>query len=370
MLYAVAENYLVSGDRAAFDRSLPQTLKALDWTLQQVRSASQVGPTAGLINGPLNDITGNGYWTFNQAYIFAGLDQMSKALEKAANPRAEECRLAAAKFKATLERAVGLSTVASPLVQLKDHTWVPYTPSDASRPGRNYEQWYPSDVDTGPLHLPRLNALPSDGDLTGAMLNDHEDNLFLHGWGLANEPVYDQQGTVYLFRDDAKAAIRTFYSMMAGGFSHGAFEPVEHRWRWGQYFGPPSTDGAWFELYRNMLIHDVDSHTLLLGQATPRAWLEDGKHIKVTNAPTWAGTLSLEINSSAATGKIHADLSCLQCKPGEKIVLRLRHPEGKPIRSVTVNGESWNNFSVAKEWIEIPNAASKPYAIDAMYQTP
>src|ERR1700676_4816995 len=88
MLYAVAQNYLLSGDRAAFDKSLPDTLKALDWILLQVRSASQApGSTSGLVNGPLNDITGAGYWYFNQAYLYAGLDQMSKALQKAGQPR-------------------------------------------------------------------------------------------------------------------------------------------------------------------------------------------------------------------------------------------------------------------------------------------
>jgi hypothetical protein len=368
MLYAVAENYLVSGDRAAFDKSLPETLKALDWTLRLTHSASQThGPTAGLVEGPLNDITGTGYWLFNQAYLYAGLDLFAKALQKAGNPRAEECRIAAAQFRKDLIHAVELSTVASPLVELRDHTWIPYTPSNAARPGRNYEQWYPSDVDTGPLHLPRLNALPSDGDLADAMLNDHEDNLFLHAWGLANEPVYDQQGTAYLQRDDAKAAIRTFYSMMAGGFSHGVYEPVEHRWRWGQYFGPPSTDGAWFELYRNMLLRELDSDTLLIGQATPRAWLEDGKQIKVDNAPTQAGKVSFEIDSSAATGKIHATVRIDQCRSGEQILLRLRHPEGKPLRTVNVNGQKWKDFNVKQEWIRIPQASSEPYSIDAAY---
>ena len=102
-------------------------------------------------------------------------------------------------------------------------------------------------------------------------------NMYLHGWGMANEPVYNPQATAYLLRDEPKAAIQAFYSMMACAFSHTVYEPVEHRWRWGQYFGPPSTDGAWFELYRNMLVRELDDHTLILGQATPRAWLQDGK---------------------------------------------------------------------------------------------
>ena len=100
------------------------------------------------------------------------------------------------------------------------------------------------------------------------------------GW--LNEPVYNMQGTVYLYRDEPEAAIRTFYTTMACAFSHVQLEPVEHRWAWGQYFGPPSTDGAWFELYRNMLLNELSGEsTLFIGQAVPRAWLVDGKSITI-----------------------------------------------------------------------------------------
>ena len=70
---------------------------------------------------------------------------------------------------------------------------------------------------------------------------------------------------------------------MSSGFSHSVYEPVEHRWRWGQYFGPPSTDGAWFEIYRNMLVREDNSTTIMLAQAAPREWLQDGKSIRVTH---------------------------------------------------------------------------------------
>ena len=184
-----------------------------------------------------------------------------------------------------VEREFGRASVRSPAVQLADGTWMPFVPSDAQGSGRKFAAWYPTDVDTGPLHLSRLKALDPQGALTTAMLHDHEDNLFIHQWGMINEPVYNQQATVYLLRDEPKRAIRAFYSMLACAFSHSVFEPVEHRWGWGQYFGPPSTDGAWFELYRNLLIQERDDETLLLCQATPRAWLEDGKRIEVKRAP-------------------------------------------------------------------------------------
>ncbi len=43
MLYAVAQNYLLSNDRAAFDRLLPQSLQALDWCLAEIARASKHG---------------------------------------------------------------------------------------------------------------------------------------------------------------------------------------------------------------------------------------------------------------------------------------------------------------------------------------
>ncbi len=361
MLYAVAQNYLLSGDRESFDKLLPATMKALDWCLGQIRSGK------GLVEGPLNDGTGDGYWAFNQAYLYASLDLMGKALARANHPRAQECLTAAREFRAAVDRGFRIATTRATLVQLRDHTWSPYVPCESTRRGRIYEQWYPSDVDTGAVHLLRLNAIPPASDLGDALLNDHEDNLFLHGWGMANEPVYNQQATAYLIRDDAKAAIRAFYSYMACAFSHSTWEPVEHRWRWGQYFGPPSTDGAWFELYRNMLVRETDEQTLLLGQATPRQWLADGQRIEVKAAPTWFGNLSFEVHSRAKSGSIEASVRLEARQRPQSLLLRLRHPESARMRKVTVNGKDWRDFDPEKEWVRIPDPGKESYAIVVSY---
>jgi len=182
------------------------------------------------------------------------------------------------------------------------------------------------------------------------MLHDHEDNLFLQQWGTINEPVYNMQGTAYLLRDEPKAAIRTFYSTMACAFSHSVFEPVEHRWGWGQYFGPPSTDGAWFELYRNLLIREQDDDTLLLCQATPRAWLAPGRRIEVRRAPTYYGPLSFTTESRADAGEITTTLDLPARKQPAALFVRFRHPREKPLRAATVNGRAWKDFDPAKEW--------------------
>ena len=364
MLYATAQNYLLSGDRTALDALMPQSLKALDWCLDRVKRAESSG---GLVRGPLNDGTGDGVWAFNQAYLYAGLELFGRALEQIGNPRGAEARAAAVRLKAAIDRGFRTASANSPLVQLRDHTWVPYVPTEANTWQRKLEDWYPTEVDTGPVHLLRLKAVAADSDLAGWLLQDHEDNLYFKGWGIANEPVYNQQATAYLLRDDPKAVIRTFYSYLASAFSHSALEPVEHRFTHGQYFGPPSTDGAWFELYRNMLIMERDDDSLLLAGFTPRHWLENGRRIEVRRAPTRFGELSMSMESKADSGRIEAEVEMpLRIRPAALLV-RFRHPDGARIRSVQVNGRKWTDFDASREWVRIQQPGEKQYAIVASY---
>jgi hypothetical protein len=376
MMYATAKHYLLSGDRKALEGLLPQTLKALDWCLAQIEQGGRpfgsaqgrlAGPSAGLVRGPLNDGTGDGVWAFSQAYVCAGLELLGRVLGEIGHGRAGQCQAAARTFRQAVERAFGAAAMRSPLVQLRDHTWCPYVPCEARTPGRLLRQWYPADVDTGAVHLLRLKALPADGALADCLLHDHEDNLYLGGWGMANEPVYNQQATAYLLRDDAKAAIRAFYSYMACAFSHSVYEPVEHRWTHGQYFGPPSTDGAWFELYRHMLIHELDADTLLLGQAAPRKWLQDGQRIEVQRAPTYYGRLSFTIESRAGSGQIQAAVTMPDRSRPKVLLVRLRHPQGSPIRSATVNGRKWSDFDARKEWVRIEAPDQPQYSVVVRY---
>ena len=295
------------------------------------------------------------------------MDLLGRALAATQHPRAAECRAAAKTLRTAIEREFARASVRSPAVQLGDGTWIPYVPNDAQGSGRLFEVWYPTDVDSGPLHLSRLKALDPRSPLTTAMLHDHEDNLFIRQWGTINEPVYNMQGTVYLLRDEPKAAIRTFYSTMACAFSHSVFEPVEHRWGWGQYFGPPSTDGSWFELYRNMLIREQDDDTLLLLQATPRKWLEDGKQIRVERAPTYYGTLNLSVVSCARKGEIHATVEMPNRSRPHELLVRFRHPDAKRMREVAVNGRNWKDFDPRKEWVRIDAPKEDRYEIVVKY---
>ena len=368
MLYAVAKSYRLSHDQAALKQLLPGTLKALDWCLNQVRQGNQrEGSSQGLFDAPLNDLTGDGVWAFNQAYMYAGLETFGQVLEEIGNPRAKEALDAAREIHTAIDRGFGHASMLSPVVQLRDHTWSPYVPSEALTPRRILEQWYPADVDTGAVHLLSLQALPADGDLATALLSDQEDNLYYKGWGMTDEPVYNQQASAYLLRDEPQAVIRDFYSMMACAFSHTVLEPLEHRWEHGEYFGPPSTDGSWFDLYRHMLIDERGDGTLFLAGATPRQWLRDGEKITIERAPTDFGNLSFSLQSAAASGRIVGTIQMPDRSQPSALLVRFRHPQAKRIKSVVVNGQNWTGFDVAKEWVEIKHPDQTNYTIEVAY---
>ena len=370
MMLTVAKLYKLSQDRAMLDRLLPQTLKAMDWCLNQIDQANktQEGFSRGLIKMPFNDNTRDpGIWSYNQTWFYAALNELADVLEKIRHPRAAECRAAAQTYKVALEKAFAHGSMLSPAVQLRDRTWVPFIPTDAETPRRRIEVWYPTDVDGGPTMMPRLRALDPNGPLTEFILNDHEDNLYYKGLGMVAEPALIQQATAYLYRDEIKATLRTFYSYLACDYSHHMLEPVEwHGFGWEEIFGPPSSDGSFFELFRKMLIHEVDDD-LFLFSATPRAWLEDGKRIAVERAPTEYGLMDLSLVSEAAQGKITATIKFAGAERPERMFVRFRHPQEKPIRSVTVNGRKWKKFDPKKEWVLFDAPQEKQYAITVKY---
>lgn len=368
-LYTIAQNYLLSGNKQRFEQLLQSSLKTLDWCLEQVATANSEENKSGLILAPLNDLTHvDREWAFTQAYFVGGLYLFGQALAAYDHHRAEEVIQVAEKMKEDVMRGFARASVKSSIVQLADRTWTNFVPTDAMTSRRMMEQWYPTDVDCGPLHLSRLGAVDPDSWLTTAMLNDHEDNLFFKNQGAANEPIYVQQSTAYLLRDEPKAAIRSFYSLMACGFSHGQLTPLEHRWAWGQYYGPPSTDGAWFELYRKMLLNEWGMDTLMIGQAVPRPWLSEGQRIEVKNAPTYFGNVTFSIDGLTSEDEIVAQVELSDRNPPQALLVRLRHPQEKPIRSVTVNGEPWEDYDVTKEYIRLPQPTELKYVITAQYR--
>jgi hypothetical protein len=105
---------------------------------------------------------------------------------------------------------------------------------------------------------------------------------------------------------------------------------------------------------------------LFLAVGTPREWLEDGKKIGVTGAPTYFGELGYRIESFANQGRIEATVRLPTRRQPANLYLRLRHPKQAHLKRVEVNDRAWEDFDAARERIKLP-VGERELKIEAYY---
>jgi hypothetical protein len=169
-----------------------------------------------------------------------------------------------------------------------------------------------------------------------------------------------------LRRDEPKRAILGFYSTMALGMTRTTYGGVEHPFLDGQnpYTIPHLRTGSQqLRLLRSMLVRE-EGDQLILAQATPRPWLAQGKSVRVENAPTCFGPMGYQIDSQVERGKIVVRLDPPTRQLPATIVLCIRHPQGKPIRAVQVDGQPSDRFTADR--VTMPGSL-KPLTIEARF---
>ncbi|MHB1293448.1 MAG: hypothetical protein ACYC4R_00490 [Anaerolineae bacterium] len=167
-------------------------------------------------------------------------------------------------------------------------------------------------------------------------------------------PKISHNSNIYLLEDDVPNFLRFWMNEYAGMV--GADGKLWEHWHldtFGPCEHPDNGTAGWFiENYRNMLVME-DGPALWVGRGVPRAWLEQGRSISVANAPTYFGALSYEMVSEADAGKIAATLELPSRQAPESVLVRFRHPQGAPIKDVTVDGKPWTAFDPDTEVITL-----------------
>jgi hypothetical protein len=97
-------------------------------------------------------------------------------------------------------------------------------------------------------------------------------------------------------------------------------------------------------MLRQMLVRE-EGGTLILCDAIPRAWLQPGKRTAVTNAATPWGPVSFAIESLKGRREIGVRVDLPRRSRPEAVRLRVRTPDGSPLRSVRVNGAKWSDYT-------------------------
>ncbi|MDD2474389.1 MAG: hypothetical protein PHI32_00570 [Dysgonamonadaceae bacterium] len=172
-------------------------------------------------------------------------------------------------------------------------------------------------------------------------------------------------------QDIAEQIVLSFYGKLAHGMTRGTFVAGEGdafgvypgEYYRSMYMSPMNTNNALFlKILHEMLIFTYfnqqgNPDELLLTHFTPRAWLEDGKEIRVRNAPTPFGEISFHIKSFIKQSKIELDIRLPSRSNPEKTLCRLRTPREMKIKNVTINGKGYKLFD--EETIDLTGLTGK-----------
>ncbi len=188
------------------------------------------------------------------------------------------------------------------------------------------------------------------GDLAGFL-------SYGHGFGLIQH-------------DLTREALLLLYSIMAHQYTRGTWTAPETRPVFldnpaAPYCTPAQLVVALMSRWM-LLFEDPMSDTVWIGKAVPRKWLEDGKTISVSDAPTRWGRLGYTITSHLNEHKIEATID-VPSGFAASIKIRLRTPGNLPLKSVRINHQPSENFNAQEETIALNAGISGRIQITAEY---
>ena len=83
---------------------------------------------------------------------------------------------------------------------------------------------------------------------------------------------------------------------------------------------------------------------LHFGRDLPRAWFARDEVMEMKGVSTHFGSVGVRYASEPSKRKIVARVELGKLREEPRVLVRFRHPEKKPIRSVKVNGKKWTGF--------------------------
>ena len=89
--------------------------------------------------------------------------------------------------------------------------------------------------------------------------------------------------------------------------------------------------------------------------------------VAVDDAPSRFGRLSYRIESHAAQGWIEASIKPPTRDMPKHVILRLRHPQGKPMHAVQVDGKPHHEFDPQRECVRL-KPSDRAVHVRAVYE--
>jgi hypothetical protein len=395
VLWCLGEHYWYTRDVAWLKRAAPKIVAGCDWIINQrkrtIAEAQHSGIRAierGLLPpGNLEDIRDWRSWLSTNVYSWWGMDNAARALADAGLPDGERLMQQADDYKKDILTDFTEAMNRSPVVRLRDGSWIPHIPPEVHRRGRSFG-WITETLE-GPIHLIRTGLIEPRDRMATWIIKDFEDNLYIseqYGYNLTGEQFeryWFSRGGIsmqanllcnpipYLLRDEPKHFLRAYFNAFATSYFPDTRMMTEHALpNIGDHRGDhyKSSDEANSTYWLRLMFVEERGDELWLGAAIPRYWLADGKTCGIEKAQTYFGPASIMYDSKVSQGRIEATFDPPRRNPPKKIYIRFRHPEGKKMTRCEIDGKSYKNFDPEKEWVVLTENPKNQIRIVAYYE--
>jgi hypothetical protein len=169
------------------------------------------------------------------------------------------------------------------------------------------------------------------------------------------QPYYCRNAEIYAMRDDVKPFIRSYFNTIPSLLNRENLSFQEHFNYLGAWNKTHET-GYFLHQTRLMLVQERGKE-LWLAPFVTTEWLKQGDEISVRNMPTFFGPVSYRVTSRIREGSIQAEVDPPTRERSDAICLRIRHPDGKPIRRVLLNGQPVDEVSISGDVIRVRHVA-------------
>lgn len=164
-------------------------------------------------------------------------------------------------------------------------------------------------------------------------------------------------------RGEIRAAIRSLYNNFVSCYYPSVNVLTEEYRRWVHPSGPffkVADEAKFVHRLRDLLVTEFQDD-LLLAAGAPERWLEPGREIVVTRAPTHYGPVSYRLQ--AGHDQVRAEVTLPEGTTYREAWLYLRLPGGSVPGLVTVEGKSWRNVDRQARRIRLPRIGGRTIQI-------
>lgn len=353
-LWCALEYWLLSGDNEWLAQNYRSLTRGADWVIRMREAECQrlnqpERPEYGLLPPSSGEGGGGGHCFYVNAFAYLGLRLLTKAagaLNKAqdASYYAEQ----AENLKRALHRSIEMS-----FVRFNDFSGTIPTNvaiGEAQKEGTFETAFggilvHPSRV-MGP-HDPLMDAFfrfrEYLGNTTGGLMV----------WPY----IFVDLALGYIHRGEPDRAANLFYAFLANGSTTHDWSEVQSLNVKYTEFTPPKRGikgggdsphseacSNYIHFLRNLMLLEDEEEILHIAPATPRKWLAQPEPIGVENAPSHFGRVTYHFSADPNQTTIRGDVQlCPQRKP-RRLLIHVRGPSGKGLRSVKLNGQTWDAF--------------------------